>query len=168
MNNKYDMRKIRIHGKSNNAKTIVTIDNIVCNTVFDDCIFSFDCPSNFHGSIPVSIRVISGSIALNYTTATYPTNFGTITFPISINSFARIYTDRVEHLSNIVINEGETFNYDHLIINGPNYWITEDRGDLYVDDITTTKITPIFEYAPYTAIHSNNTALNDLIKFLLP
>jgi hypothetical protein len=163
------MREIRIQGTWSNATVTITAGGIVCdNILINDCIFSFTSPSKFHGSVPISIKVIAGQVALGKVLVRYPTNVGTITFPIPMNSIGKIHSNYcVEQLSNIVINAGETFEYDHLIVNGPNYWITDMQGDIYFEDITEVNITPIFEYAPHTATHRNNIAFTELERLLI-
>lgn len=162
------MRKIIVQGTTKDADIVVTINGVICKDTLKDYIFSFESPSEFHGSVPISVQVVSGQISITQALACYPTNLGTITFPLPINPFVRLHKDHIEELSNIIIKEGELFEYNHLIVNGPNYWVTTSPGDIFVDDISVTDITPIFEYSPYTATHRNNAAIDELKRSLLP
>jgi hypothetical protein len=84
------MREIRIQGTWSNATVIITVDGVVYNnTLINNCIFSFTSPSEFHGSVPVSIKVIAGQVSIDRVLVRYPTNIGTITFPILMNSIGK-------------------------------------------------------------------------------
>ena len=163
------MRQIRIQGTAIDADIVVTINWVICKDILKDYIFSFESPSEFHGSASISIQVVAGQITLGQTLAQYPTNLGSIIFPIPTNPIARIHNERIEQLSNVKISAGEIFEYDHLIVNGPDYWITDTAGNVYIEDINWPHInlSPVFEYNPYPSSHKNNLAFTELERFII-
>lgn len=164
------MREIRVLGTwTSDTRLLVIIDGVECkNVLIKDCIFSFTSPVSFHGYLPISIDVLEGQIKLTNIHARYPTNLGTVEFPIPMNPIARIHHTHIEQLTNIIINSGEKFKYDHLIVNGPTHWVVDIPGELYVADINNSKFTPIFNYTRHETSHTDNLAFTELEKLLIP
>ena len=165
------MREIRVIGtwtSDTRLTVIINTDEECKNVLIKDCIFSFTSPASFHGYLPISINVQEGQVKLTNTHARYSTNLGTLEFPIPMNPIARIHHDHIEQLTNIIINAGETFEYDHLIVKGPTHWVVDIPGDLYVADIIESKFTPIFNYTRHESSHKDNVAFTELEKLLIP
>jgi len=119
-------RRLKLKGTtSQSAKYKVLIDGKDVDYL-DDCIFSFVTKTSFHDSLSISIVVEKGWIRLEKCTASYPATFngisGTATIIQPIESpIAVIENNTINQIPfNITINENETFNYEHLMLNGPS------------------------------------------------
>lgn len=156
-------RSITVHGVAT-ANTIiqVAVNGEICKDglVTDSRLYGFSTPVDLHGALAVTIKVVSGEITIGPTYVEYPALFdsgpGTVTFPIPMNPIASV-TDRVVQYpeGSVTVAEGDSFSYNHLIVNGPNYW-----------DLTASKNIPVFEYEAHPASHKDDLAFKELVKYL--
>lgn len=145
-------RKLRIYASTSDDakyKILVNGSELVSYKPDDGELFSFETSTEFHGSVSVEIQVFEGFVTLSKCHATYPSIIntvpGTITMlqpmkePIGILENGGI---RSIPINGIVVSKGETFNYEHLLYNGPNVTIIELDGhdiqpneNLYLGDV---------------------------------
>ena len=119
-------RTLRIYGfKQPGTEYIVKINGVVTELGSDD-LFSFITNTKLHGSNNIIINVLSGKLTITHCYATYPALFnnveGTATMvqpiadPIAVIENGQIFSVPFP----IVVSEGETFDYEHLMFNGPS------------------------------------------------
>jgi hypothetical protein len=156
-------RTISVHGAcAPNTVIQVTVDGEVCQDgpVTNSKLYEFSTPVEVHGALAVTIKVLSGKITIGDCYVEYPALFdsgpGTVTFPIPMNPIAKVADSVTQYPEgSITIAEAESFSYDHLVVNGPNYW-----------NLTESRNIPVFEYEARPASHKDNLAFNDLVKYL--
>jgi hypothetical protein len=118
-------RTLRIYGsRQPDTKYSVMVNGELVDNGQDE-LFSFITNTKVHGSYNVVINVERGGITIDNCTATYPALInqveGTATFnqpirePIAVIENKSIKTLPFE----ISINAGESFAYEHLMLNGP-------------------------------------------------
>ena len=112
-------------------------------------LFNFSTSTQFHGGTRISITVQEGELCLDRCLATYPATFngieGTLTMIQPMEEQGAIIEDgmiRSIPLEGIEISSGETFDYYHLLYNGPSMLIVEIDGhdvfpgvNIYIGDV---------------------------------
>jgi len=177
----FSEREIIIQGQiTPNTSLNVTVNGVACNTVLkDQTIFSFVTDVTVHGKIPITIEVISGSVSIDKTVVKYPAivngKIGSLLFDMPIKDpMVIIEKDKITHLTKITLSTGKSISFDHLIINGPNFWniiSSSTETDLYTQYINDpvaniTSLTPVWLYSPLSPSHKDNVATIALMKFL--
>lgn len=118
-------RILRVYGhKQPNTQYTVTVNGMPADTAGDG-LFSFTTNTKLHGSCTVSVKVDQGSITLTHGTATYPAIYngtvsGTVTIDQPIDRPIVVINKTVEFIPfDITIKQGQVFDYEHMLFNGP-------------------------------------------------
>ena len=126
--------------KSVDAKYTITInDSEFKPNNKNEELFNFSTSTQFHGAYRFNLKVQEGELCLDKCLATYPALFngirGTMTAiqpmeePVAVIEDGKI---RSIPLEGIKISSGETFEYYHLMYNGPSMIIVEiDDHDIF-------------------------------------
>jgi hypothetical protein len=182
------MRTLKVYGHTKPNTTIkVTIDGTEQNsadnviTEFGNLLFSFNTCTRLHGKATIDLKVVTGEVMFNTITATYPATingidaFVTFIQPIAHPMVVVDNGNVITVENNKVVKEGETFTYDHLMLNGPTQLIvtTDDSidvypgVDIYIGNIMTRtlskgilQVTPTYDYN----YEPNNFNEEDLLK----
>jgi hypothetical protein len=144
-------RTLKVYGQTTpNTCLLVTADNVVVkNGQVTDELYSFVTSTELHGKASIKIQVLSGSVKITNVTSTYPAIInesidGFVTFrqPV-LNPFV-VNKEQID-ISSITLNEGDTFEYDHLMFNGPHRFAINTHKDvesgstLTIGDFLTNK-----------------------------
>ena len=174
-------RTLRIYGiKTPNTEYTVRVNDHVVENGGDE-LFSFITSTTLHGSCSISITVSFGKLIIKNCTCTYPAIFngveGTATTvqpiaePVALIKNGELITVPFD----FVIDEGETFSYEHLMFNGPNKFVVTTEGkelfygvDInlgfhWINELATgvLEVEPVYEYKPKP---NDVTSLEDLKK----
>lgn len=134
-------RTLRVHGQAtNNTFLKVTVDDtVVKEGLVVDELYSFTTSTEFHGKATIRITVVSGEVTITNVTSTYPAVFnndvdGFLTFrqPI-LNPF--VVNKKLVDINTIKLKTGDTFEYDHLMFNGPHFFVVHTHKDVHQGDI---------------------------------
>ena len=168
-------RKLKVFGKiSTNTKYTITINGEEFTPYNGEELFNFSTSTQLHGGIKVGINVQEGEVRLEKCLVTYPAILnginGTLTViqpmeePVAIIEDGTIRSIPIE---GIEIHSGETFEYHHLMFNGPSTIVVETEGhdifpdvDIYAGDLLQNDIvdgiTSIDHKYDYSDMQPNN------------
>lgn len=178
-------REITVQGHADAGTVIkVHVDGILVKdgSANPSELFTFKTQVTAHGLVPISIEVVTGRIVLGGSVSCYPARIndivdGFFSFKVPMPNML-VTNELVDIVDNTTeLNAGDTFNCNHLLINGPYVWdITIDQQatpgmKIYTEDIDNpdsviTCYRPRFMYNPYMPSHQDNQNIIELKKQL--
>jgi len=177
------MREVCIYGENQSARYTVHVNNQLAQSYKSDLIYRFETESTVHGSYSVRIAVTEGSLILQSSLARYPAWINGKQSKISLPQpfDTPLYTWKnhrlVPLLFPIIIKSGEVLEFEHVMMNGPDYWEIEVDDSckfsdcLYIGDLYKEEYIPellnkkaIYNYQRQPNDIHNPAHLNELLQ----